>query len=302
MAKQIDVYRDWLGITEPARPLDHYLLLKLKRFEDSVEKIRSNYRQLNAHVRKYAAGEFGPRSQALLNELAKAMLCLTDSQRKAEYDATHGRTTKQEGGRRAIELILLASKVITQDQLAKARKFSDAVGLPLRDTLLQQRMAEPEVIMQAFAESEGLPYLDLADIEPDAELIPKVPIPTARQHLCIPVMVDDNTLLMASPNPLSPDVEDDLRLRFGIPIRTVLCTPAAANARIAQFYTKEPSKPVKAKRGAAVDGDDEEEGEASSGGKLFLPKEKWKRQAGIAYLAAITLVIVYIAYKIITGR
>ena len=108
MAKQIDVYRNWLGITETARPLDYYTLLKLKRFEDAVDKIRANYRQLNAHVRKYAAGEFGPQSQALLNELAKAMLCLTDAHRKAEYDATHGRTTKHDGGRRAIELILLA--------------------------------------------------------------------------------------------------------------------------------------------------------------------------------------------------
>jgi hypothetical protein len=300
MAKQIDVYRDWLGIAETARPLDYYTLLKLKRFEDAVDKIRSNYRQLNAHVRKYAAGEFGPQSQALLNELAKAMLCLTDAHRKAEYDATHGRTTKQEGGRRAIELILLASKAITQDQLAKARKFSDAVGLPLRDTLLQQKMAEPEVIMQAFAESEGLPYLDLSDIEPDAELIPRVPIPTARQHLCIPVMIDDNMLLLASPNPLSPDVEDDLRLRFDMPVRTVLCTPAAANARIAQFYSKEPSKTVQRKKAVAADDDgDEEEDGASTGRKSFLPRESWKQTAGIAYLVVITLVILYIAYKMI---
>ena len=309
MAKQIDVYRDWLGIAETARPLDYYTLLKLKRFEDAVDKIRANYRQLNAHVRKYAAGEFGPQSQALLNELAKAMLCLTDAQRKAEYDATHGRTTKQEVGRRALELILLASKAITQDQLAKARQFSDAVGLPLRDTLLQQKMAEPEVIMQAYAESEGLPYLDLSDIEPDEELIPKVPTHAARQHLCIPVMIDGNTLLVASPNPLSPDVEDDLRLRFDMPVRTVLCTPGAANARIAQFYTKEPSKAVKRKKvAAAADGDDDGGGDGDGGdgdggdaigGKSFLPREKWKQTAGIAYLVVITLVILYVAYKMI---
>jgi len=156
--------------------------------------------------------------------------------------------------------------------------------------------------MQAFAESEGLPYLDLSDIEPDEELIPKVPTPTARQHLCIPVMVDDNTLLMASPNPLSPDVEDDLRLRFDMPVRTVLCTPAAANARIAQFYTKESSTPVKAKKSVAAKHDDEDEDKGSDGDASFLPKEKWKQRAGIAYLVVVALVILLIAYKMITGK
>ena len=58
--KDVDVYRDWLGITDPARPPDHYTLLRLKRFEDDAEKIRSQYRKLNAHVRKYATGEYGP--------------------------------------------------------------------------------------------------------------------------------------------------------------------------------------------------------------------------------------------------
>ena len=97
MAKELDVYRDWLGITETARPLSHYQLLRLDLFEDDPAKIRGNYRKMNAHVRKYAAGEYGAQSQELLNELAKAMLCLTDNLRKAEYDASLGRQTAAGG-------------------------------------------------------------------------------------------------------------------------------------------------------------------------------------------------------------
>ena len=55
----LDVYRDWLGIKEAERPLNHYQLLRLKKFEDDPEKIRGHYRKLNAHVRKYAAGQYG---------------------------------------------------------------------------------------------------------------------------------------------------------------------------------------------------------------------------------------------------
>ena len=101
MEKQLDVYRDWLGITETVRPLNHYQLLRLEMFEDTADKIRAHYRKMNEHVRKYATGEFSEQSQSLLNQLAKAMLCLTDTQRKREYDASLGARSrsKDAGGR-----------------------------------------------------------------------------------------------------------------------------------------------------------------------------------------------------------
>ena len=79
----LDVYKSWLGIPEGPRPPGHYELLRLVEFEDDPEKIRANYKKLNAHVRKYASGQYSLRSQELLNELAKAMLCLTDPERQA---------------------------------------------------------------------------------------------------------------------------------------------------------------------------------------------------------------------------
>ena len=51
----------------------------------------------------------------------------------------------------------------------------------------------------------------------------------------MPVLVDNKQLLMASPNPLDPNVEEELRLRFGMPVRTVLCTPANINDAIDKF-------------------------------------------------------------------
>lgn len=237
--KPIDVYRDWLGITETARPLNYYQLLKLKLFEDDPAKIRASYRQLNAHVRRYATGEYGPESQALLNELTKAMLCLTDAQRKREYDITLGRKEEVEFRRRSFEEVLLANKVLTPEQLNKARTFSMTVGLEVRDAVLQQRLATPEAVMQCYAESMGLPYVDLAEISLDESLVRRVPATIARPHSCIPLLIDDNQLLVASPHPLSPEVEDQLRLRFGIPVRSVLCTPRAVNELIARYYSRE---------------------------------------------------------------
>jgi hypothetical protein len=130
-------------------------------------------------------------------------------------------------------------KVIDAEQLAKARKLADAINLELRDAVMQQKLATPDVVMQIYAESVGLPYVDLTDIGVDTALVPQVPALLARQNSCAPVMVDDGQLLMASPNPLKPDIEEELRLRVGMPVRTVLCTPAGINDAIAKFFPKE---------------------------------------------------------------
>jgi hypothetical protein len=253
MAKQLDVYRDWLQIQDAERPLNYYQLLRLKKFEDDTAKIREHYRKLNAHVRKFAAGEFAKQSQDLLNELAKAMLCLTDRQRKEEYDITLGRpkTSKDAIGRRSLEQILLGRKLVDQEKLAKARTYAMAVGVEIRDALVQQRIVPADVVAMAFAESEGLSYLDLGDIEFDELLAKRVPAIIARQHSLVPVMIDNNQLLIASPAPIDPHVEDELRLRIGLPVRTVLCTPTAVHDIVNRYYTKEAAAAEMAAGGGA---------------------------------------------------
>ncbi|MGA2621949.1 MAG: hypothetical protein ABSF26_30470 [Thermoguttaceae bacterium] len=248
MAKQIDVYRDWLGITEPARPLTHYQLLRLKLFEDGTAKIREHYQKMSAHVRKFASGEYALQSQALTGELTKALLCLTDTQRKREYDTRLGRKDKSAVKPRTVEEILLADKAIDAEQLEKAQKFAKAIGVEVLDALLQQKAAAPEVVMQAYAESVGLPFADPAGVPVDETLVPKVPTALARKHSCVPLLCDGGSLLMASPKPLTPEVEEDLGKRFKMPVRTVLCTAGSVDALLAQHYSKDKAA-ARAKKG-----------------------------------------------------
>ena len=252
MARQVDVYREWLNIKEPNRPLDYYQLLRVPRFCDDVARIRDNYRKMNAHVRKFASGDYARQSQELLNELARAMLSLTDATRKREYDAVLGRKQTDDGRQRSLEEILLAGKVIDQAHLKKARAYGEAVGLEIRDALVQQKMATPAVIMQAYAESQGLPYVELADMAIAEDLVAKVPPAIGRTHSCVPLMVDDGMVLVAAPHFLPPEVEDELRLRFGMPARIVLCTAGSINAVVEKYYPRDAiaSAPAGAPAGA----------------------------------------------------
>jgi hypothetical protein len=297
MAKQLDVYRDWLGIAETARPLNYYQLLRLNRFEDNVSLVRQHYRKMNGHVRKFAAGEFAAQSQELLNELAKAMLCLTDLGRKREYDASLGRADAGEGRRRSFEEVLLANKVIDRDQLTKARNFATAVGLEIRDAVVQQKLASTEAVMLAYAESLGLPYVDLTETGVDPELVAKVPAAICRQRSCVPVLSDGKSLLMASPNPLVPDVEEELRLRLGMPVRTVLCTVGQVNEAIAKYYPRDAASPaaapVKAKPAARSGSDDEGATPQKEGfGKLTRPQFF----AVIAFNIGLVLTLLYLTF------
>jgi len=277
MAKEheLDVYREWLGIAEAVRPLNFYQLLRLKQFEDQTAKIREHYRKMNAHVRKFASGDFAARSQELLNELARAMLCLTDLERKREYDASLGRKAPSSGRRRSIEEILLANQAIDQAQLQKARDYAKAVGLEVRDALVQQKAAAPDVVMLAYAESIGLPYVDLADVGVDESLVPRVPAALARQHSCVPILCDRGQVLMASPNPLAPEVEDEIHLRLNMPVRTVLCTAGSINPLITKYYARDPAAPgARAPTGAPAAGR-----APAGGGSQAKPPEAKKGRA-----------------------
>lgn len=235
----IDVYREWLGIPEGPRPPDHYQLLRLVQFEDAADKIRANYKKLNAHVRKYASGQYSVESQDLLNELAKAMLCLVDVERKREYDKGLGREFEEErtpSGRRPMESLLVEQQLISEGQLKEARDYADRSGLSLRDALVQMKMVEPAAAAQAYAEELGIPYLDLTDLLPDDDVLDRVPRKLVKQHSFLPLFVDQDRLIIAAIDLIDHEIEDDLRMRFDVPVRCVLAAPFAINQAISKYY------------------------------------------------------------------
>lgn len=295
--KEIDVYREWLGIKDAEPPLSHYQLLRLEPFEDDTAKIRKHYRKLNAHVRQYQTGAYAKQSQDLLNELARAMLCLTDQKRKNEYDASLGRKkeSKKVTGQ-SFEETLLARGILTNEQLGKAQKYANAVGVELRDAIIQQKFAKSDDVVLAYAESVGLPYIDWADVEVDEFLIPKVPAMIARQNTLAPVMIDDDLLIIASPNLIKPEVEDDLRLRMNLPVRTALCTTASIREVIDKYYPQEKVQQELAAAGSgkAAGG---AEGKSRGGGsqKVLSDEEKAaqnKQRLGISFVAATAVYLV----------
>lgn len=234
---ELDVYKEWLGIPEGPRPPDQYTLLRLVQFEDSVDKIRANYKKLNGHVRKYATGQYSVRSQQLLNEIAKAMLCLTDPERKREYDESLGREFPDEPGATIpTEKTLVKQGHLSRDQAKEAVEYADQRGLTVRDAIVQMKLVTADIATQAYALELKLPYVDLDDMQPDGEVLDQIPKQLCARNSMLPLFVDNDVLLVACVDEITHDCEDELRLRFGMAVRRVIGLPSAINAAIAKHY------------------------------------------------------------------
>lgn len=235
---EIDVYKEWLGIPEGVRPPDHYTLLRLVQFEDDIDKIRGNYRKLNAHVRKYSTGQYLLRSQELLNEMAKAMLCLTDPDGKHEYDLSLGRApsaTDDEEPKTVLEY-LVSKSLVKRSQVSEIEHFAEARGLNHRDAVVQMKLVDPIDATRALAVELRLPFVDLEDMLPEDHVLDMIPRRVVKKHSCLPLFEDRGRLLVACIDEPSPALEDEIRMRCGHPMRAVLAVPRAVNQAIAKYY------------------------------------------------------------------
>ncbi len=233
----IDVYKQWLGIPEELRPPTHYQLLRLVDFEDDIEKIRAHYKKLNNIVRKYATGEYMLESQDLLNELAKAMLCLTDSERKREYDESLGREfTEEEGVKKPLLRVLADWGEIDASQIREIEDFADKRGLTTRDACVQMKLVSPEKAAMALAEELGRSYVDLETIYPDDSVLDLVPRKLVKRNVILPLFIDEEVVLVACTDEPDHELEDEFRLRFNKPMRAVIATPLQINQGIAKYY------------------------------------------------------------------
>jgi hypothetical protein len=104
---------------------------------------------------------------------------------------------------------------------------------------VQQKLVTNDVIVPLYADSLGLPFLRLSDVAIDETLMPTVPAVMARQQSLVPILREGRHVLIASPNPLRSEVEEQLQLRFDASIRQVVCTKASVDQVIAEYYSRE---------------------------------------------------------------
>jgi len=120
-----DSYSEWLGVTTPKRPPNHYQLLGLKESVSDPRLIEVAARHQAEKLQQHKRGGRTEREAAdrLLLEVQRAQYVLTDPGRKAEYDRWL-KETREKGAPRGLHMSLVAAEqeLITKRDRALARQ------------------------------------------------------------------------------------------------------------------------------------------------------------------------------------
>ena len=143
----------------------------------------------------------------------------------------------------------------------------------------------PRVRFIQQAQDLGLTFVDLTDTVPDDTVLDKLPRNTVKHYSVMPLFVDDDVLLVACIDEPPHELEDELRLRYGVPTRWVMAVPLAMNQAIAKYYAPGMRDTVADVPGGKTSGGKASGGKAkkgSSGPTLAqLPAEERKQRMQI---------------------
>ena len=108
---------------------------------------------------------------------------------------------------------LISQGLITDTQFKEALKRGGGSRQAFEEALINLKFTSKEAIYALIADEAGLPYVDLANYNPDSEAIKLVPEDTARKYLLFPLFKIDNVLTIAIADPGNLAALEDVRLR-----------------------------------------------------------------------------------------
>ncbi len=119
--------------------------------------------------------------------------------------------------------ILYEKGLITNEQLGRISKIQkDSDGKDLQKIIIDLDMLKKDEMMLALADEIGEKYVNLNDITIDPTIVVLIPEEMARRHQLIAIDKDEKKLTLAMANPLDVFAHDELKIRLGYDIESVL--------------------------------------------------------------------------------
>lgn len=122
---------------------------------------------------------------------------------------------------------------ITQAQLVTALAEQQRGGRRLGEILLEQGAIQPEALAETLSEHFDIPYVPLAGLPPERDLVRYVNEIFATRHRLVPIGRLGRQITVAIADPTRRDVARDLERSTGMKVRLVLSTPQ----EVADFST-----------------------------------------------------------------
>jgi len=132
------------------------------------------------------------------------------------------RTTDKSIAGNFLSDILYEKGLITEEQLERILKIQKDTNRDLQKVIIDLDILKKDEMMLALADEIGEKYVNLNDITIDPTIVVLIPEEMARRHQLIAIDKDEKKLTVAMANPLDVFAHDELKIRLGYDIDSVL--------------------------------------------------------------------------------
>ncbi len=133
--------------------------------------------------------------------------------------------------------LLIAEKLITEEELQAALKEQERVSGGLAEILLRSKFQQnPQVLYRVLARQLNVDFVDCAALEIPPEVLSLLPAQAAQYFKVLPIEFKDNQLVVASADPANINNLDGLTSIVGKRIRFALAIEADIFEGIRQYY------------------------------------------------------------------
>jgi len=136
----------------------------------------------------------------------------------------------------SVATVLLERKKITPDQLDQAKAKCKETAGSVEKALVDLGYCTERDVIEIRGEQLSIPYVDLASLRVDAELLKVVPSKTVHRYQLFPIDRKNGAIRVATSNPFDLYAFDELRMLTGCRIEPVLATEADIKRVIKQHY------------------------------------------------------------------
>ena len=143
-----------------------------------------------------------------------------------------------------IQSLVLAAKLVSQQQLTDAKASAKTVGRSLEETLVEKGVVTPETLGKTIADSLNLPYVSLTKLQIPEEVINLIPPRMAKKYKMVAFSQTDGILNVAAQDTPNAEILEMLTRKTGLKI-VVHYTSSRDMENAMQFYQKDIQKIAK---------------------------------------------------------
>ncbi|OIO32981.1 MAG: hypothetical protein AUJ70_04205 [Candidatus Omnitrophica bacterium CG1_02_40_15] len=132
--------------------------------------------------------------------------------------------------------ILIQKKLITKEQLEVGLNEHRKTGEFLGASLIKLGFIKENDLYSALSKQLNIPYIKLKELQIDAKIFEKLPAKFTCHYKVMPVKLEEDTLTIATRDPLDVRTLDDIRLFSGFNVILVLAAESDISEAIRKYY------------------------------------------------------------------